>query len=73
MERQIHGTAPAEPVGARTASGFAVFTSNPFVAIALLSVAYAGSSFASAAIFSLPIDIAPGKGSVSSLYSIPRC
>jgi MFS family permease len=50
--------------------GLAVFTSDPFVAIALLSVAYAGSSFASAAIFSLPIDIAPSKANVSSLYSI---
>lgn len=50
--------------------GLAVFTDNPFVAIALLSVAYAGSSFASAAIFSLPIDIAPAKSNVSSLYSI---
>jgi MFS family permease len=50
--------------------GLAVFTSDPFVAIALLSLAYAGSSFASAAIFSLPIDIAPDVGNVSSIYSI---
>ncbi|MGH3500055.1 MAG: MFS transporter [Nocardioidaceae bacterium] len=50
--------------------GFSVFTHSAFFAIALLSLAYAGSSFASASILSLPIDVAPGAHNVSSIYGI---
>ncbi|SDQ17871.1 MFS transporter [Actinopolyspora saharensis] len=49
---------------------FAVFAPNAAVALTLLSVSFASSSFASAAIFSLPIDVAPGGGNVSSIFAI---
>lgn len=49
---------------------FAIFAPNAAVALVFLSVAFASSSFASAGIMSLPIDVAPGAGNVSSIYSI---
>ncbi len=50
--------------------GLAAFTDGPMMAIVLLSIGFAGSSFASAAIFALPIDVAPGAGNVSTIYAI---
>ncbi len=49
---------------------FAVFAPNAVTALVLLSVSFASASFASAAIFSLPIDVAPGSGNVSSIFAI---
>lgn len=49
---------------------FAIFSPNAVVALVFLSVSFASSSFASAGILSLPIDVAPGAGNVSSIYAI---
>lgn len=50
--------------------GLTALTSSPMMAIVFLTIGFAGSSFASAAILSLPIDVAPGAGNVSSIYAI---
>lgn len=49
---------------------FAIFAPNAMTALIFLTVSYASSSFASAAILTLPIDVAPGAGNVSSIYAI---
>lgn len=49
---------------------FAIFAPNAAIALMFLSVSFASSSFASAGILSLPIDVAPGAGNVSSIFAI---
>ncbi len=38
---------------------FAAFTGNPFVALALLSISFAGMTFADSSVWAVPADIAP--------------
>lgn len=51
----------------------AAFTSNVVVALILLSIAQAGSSFSSGALWSLPVDLAPHPGSIGTLGGIQNC
>lgn len=50
--------------------GLTALSDSAGMAIFYLTIGFAGSSFASAAILSLPIDVAPGAGNVSSIYAI---
>lgn len=50
--------------------GFTAVSDSAGMAIFFMTVGFAGSSFASAAIMSLPIDVSPGAGNVSSIYAI---
>lgn len=50
--------------------GLTAFTDGPVMAIVFLTIGFAGSSFASASIQSLPIDVAPGAGNVGSVHAI---
>lgn len=51
----------------------AVLAESPTAALALLSVSYAGVAFAGASVASLPADVAPQPGQVSSLAGIQNC
>lgn len=68
------GTARKLPIALGTLAagsiGLTALTDGPVMAIVFLSIGFAGSSFASAAIQSLPIDVAPGAGNVGSIHAI---
>lgn len=51
----------------------AAFTSDPIVALVLLSIAQAGSSFSSGALWALPVDLAPHPATVGTLGGIQNC
>ncbi|GAA1696569.1 MFS transporter [Nonomuraea maheshkhaliensis] len=53
-----------------TVIGIAVWVPEAWMALALLSVAYAGSTFAAANIWSLPADVAPADRHVASIGGI---
>ncbi|MFC4113761.1 MFS transporter [Nonomuraea zeae] len=53
-----------------TVIGLAVWVPDAWMALALLSVAYAGSTFAAANIWSLPADVAPADRHVASIGGI---
>ncbi|MCK2217301.1 MFS transporter [Actinomadura sp. ATCC 31491] len=53
-----------------TVIGVAVWVPAAWMALALLSVAYAGSTFAAANIWSLPADVAPSDRQVASIGGI---
>jgi ACS family glucarate transporter-like MFS transporter len=53
-----------------TVIGLAVWVPDAWMALALLSIAYAGSTFAAANIWSLPADVAPADRHVASIGGI---
>ncbi|WP_219471954.1 MFS transporter [Nonomuraea rhizosphaerae] len=53
-----------------TVIGLAVWVPQAWMALALLSIAYAGSTFAASNIWSLPADVAPAERHVASIGGI---